>query len=211
MRSYRRVKTFRPGKVVALAGCATLLAFVLVFLLPVSSTILGEGAFIGISHAAQVQPPPPPPPGPFAVPVDIKPPSCPNPINVRGGGDFMVAILGFDTFDVRSIDPASIRLSDVNGIDFASPVPPFRSSLNDVATPFEPFTGKAFDLDCNGDGPDGLLDLALRFDKQLVLREIEDTLNRALQDREVLVISLTGNLKNGTEIFGEDVIVIITR
>lgn len=43
------------------------------------------------------------------VPIDIKPQSCPNPINVKSRGVLPVAILGTAEFDVTTIDPASIR------------------------------------------------------------------------------------------------------
>ena len=60
------------------------------------------------------------------VPVDIKPQSCPNPLNVGKKGVLPVAVLGNDDFDVTDIDPSSVRLAGV---------PPLRSSLEDVATP----------------------------------------------------------------------------
>jgi N-acetylneuraminic acid mutarotase len=60
--------------------------------------------------------------------VDIKPTSCPNPLNVTSKGVLPVAILGTEDFDVNKIDVASIRLDGVA---------PIRSSLEDVAAPPE--------------------------------------------------------------------------
>jgi len=60
------------------------------------------------------------------VAVDIKPQSCPNPLNKKGRGVLPVAILGFCGLDVADIDAASIKL---NG------VPALRSALEDVAGP----------------------------------------------------------------------------
>ena len=45
-----------------------------------------------------------------SVEVDIKPMSCPNSLNVKGGGVLPVAILGTDVFDVTTIDTTSLHL-----------------------------------------------------------------------------------------------------
>ena len=55
--------------------------------------------------------------------VDIKPGSCPNPLNVKSSGVLPVAILGTADFDVTTIDATSIRLAGVS---------PLRSSIEDV-------------------------------------------------------------------------------
>lgn len=47
--------------------------------------------------------------------IDIKPGSCPNPVNIKSKGVFPVAILGTEDFDVDTIDIASIRLAGVDG------------------------------------------------------------------------------------------------
>ncbi len=56
--------------------------------------------------------------------VDIKPQSCPNPLNVKTKGVLPVAILGTD-LDVRNIDISTLRF---NG------VAPVRSGFEDVET-----------------------------------------------------------------------------
>jgi hypothetical protein len=129
------------------------------------------------------------------VPVDIKPGSCPNPVNVRSKGVLPVAILGTADFDVTTIDPDSIQLNGVN---------PIRWALEDVATPYEPFIGKLNAFDCNEDGADGYMDLTLKFDKQ----EIVNTFGE-VEDRDVIILQLTGELEDGTLINGEDVIIVI--
>lgn len=137
--------------------------------------------------------------GALAVPVDIKPGSCPNPLNVMDRGVFPVAILGTDEFDVTTIDPASVRLEGVA---------PLRWALEDVATPFEPFLGKEDCLeDCNELGSDGIMDLTLKFKTQEIVSALGD-----VEDGECLVLRLTGNLKvefGGTPIVGEDVVLIL--
>lgn len=136
------------------------------------------------------------------VPVDIKPQSCPNPLNFGSKGVIPAAILGTNTFEVTKVDPASIRLEGVA---------PLRSSLEDVATPYVPFVGKSNSSDCTDKGSDGLLDITLKFDSQEIYSMIESTLGREVNDGETLILPLTGNLREefgGTPIKGEDVVVI---
>jgi hypothetical protein len=137
---------------------------------------------------------------PMAVPVDIKPQSCRNPFNVDKKGVMPVAILGTEEFDVTQIDPASIRLEGVA---------PLRWALEDVATPFEPYIGKEGAFACTTAGPDGYLDLTLKFDAQEIAAEVPEP-----ADGEVLLLWLTGRLKEefgGKEIVGQDVVVILRK
>ena len=134
------------------------------------------------------------------VAIDIKPASCPNPLNVGIKGILPVAIVGTEDFDVTTVDPASVRLMGVA---------PLRSSLEDVATPFEPFLGKESEFDCTEEGPDGYLDLTLKFDTQEVIEALGE-----VDDGDVIVLSLTGNLleeHGGTTIEGEDVVIILKK
>lgn len=134
---------------------------------------------------------------PEPVAIDIKPGSCPNSLNCKSKGVLPVAILGTAEFDVNEIDPATVRLAGVA---------PLRWDFEDVATPYEPFTGKQdCTIDCTEMGPDGYLDATLKFDTQ----EVIAALGEAVLDGACLVAQLTGNLREsfgGTEIVGEDVI-----
>jgi hypothetical protein len=133
-------------------------------------------------------------------PVDIRPESCPNPLNVNARGVLPVAILGTGTFDVSQVDPASVRLQGVA---------PLRWSLEDIATPFEPFTGKEDAFDCNEFGPDGYLDLGLKYKAKELVAALGE-----VSDGDVLVLHLTGNLKDefgGTPFEGEDVVWILRK
>jgi hypothetical protein len=132
---------------------------------------------------------------PHEVPVDILPGSCPNPLNVKAGGILPVAILGTATFDVTAIDPSSVLLEGVAPVNW---------DLEDVATSFEPFIGKTRKHDCTIAGPDGYFDLALKFDLQSIVAAIGPA-----EDGDVRVLSLTAELADGTELFGEDVVVIV--
>ncbi len=134
--------------------------------------------------------------------VDIKPQSCPNPLNINSKGVLPVAITGAGDFDVTWIDPESIILMGIS---------PLRWSLEDVAAPYEPFTGKEEATDCTDAGPDGLPDLTLKFNAPELLHAIE-MLYGPVIDREVLTLKLNGKLRDefgGTEFTGEDVVVIL--
>jgi len=135
--------------------------------------------------------------GAIAVPVDIKPQSCPNPLNVGDRGVLPVAILGTATFAANQVNPGTVQLESVF---------PLRSSLEDVATPFQPFIGKKNPDDCTTAGPDGFVDLSLKFDAQTVVGALG-----LVTDGEVRVLKLTGKLFNGTNIIGEDVVVMIKK
>jgi len=120
--------------------------------------------------------------------IDIKPGSCPNPFNMDAKGVLPVAVLGNRFLDVTRINPYSLRLSGV---------PALRSSFEDVAT-------RAGNEGCNDNGPDGVVDLALKFDRQQIAAALGDA-----GDRDVLTMELTGELNDGTSFRGEDVIVVI--
>ncbi|HUW19500.1 MAG TPA: hypothetical protein VMW16_09370 [Sedimentisphaerales bacterium] len=127
--------------------------------------------------------------------IDIKPGSCPNPLNLESKGVLCVAVLGSEALDVTMIDPASVRLQGV--------VAPVRSSLQDVSGP--PADGGA--CDC-GEGPDGYTDLVLKFKTQDVVAELIPD-SGELNKGDVLVLTLTAGLTNGKEIMGEDCVVLV--
>jgi hypothetical protein len=133
------------------------------------------------------------------VAVDIKPSSCPNPLNMRSRGVLPVAVLGTETLDVSEIDPASIRLLTDQGGEGISPL---RWSMEDVATPFEPYIGKEGAYDCNESGPDGYIDLTLKFDRPEVIAKLGDGSGR--QDKLFTVIGKLKEEFGGTPIIGED-------
>lgn len=126
--------------------------------------------------------------------IDIKPQSCPNSINVKSKGVLPVAILGTDDFDVSAIDPVSVRLEGIA---------PIRSSVEDVGTPFE---NPQDECDCIIDSEDGFADLTLKFDNQAIVGELGE-----VTDGEVRKLTLTGKLFDGTEIEGNDCIVVLVK
>lgn len=116
--------------------------------------------------------------------VDIKPMSCPNPLNVGDKGVLPVAILGGELFDVTEVDPASVLLEGKA---------PLRWSWEDVGGP-----------GCSG--PDGYPDLTLKFKAQ----EIVSALG-AVNDGDVVLLGLTGTLFGGAPITGSDEVWIIVK
>ncbi len=127
---------------------------------------------------------------PILVDIDIKPSSCPNPLNVRSKGVLPVAVLGSEDLDVTTIDVASIRLADVA---------PIRSELEDVAAP----VSDGEECECTTEGPDGYLDLTLKFKTQDIVQALGEVVNG-----EVLVLTITGELSDETPIEGADCILI---
>lgn len=133
----------------------------------------------------------------IAVPVDVKPAGCPNPFNLKSRGVLPVAVLGVDPeeLELSQIDPTSIQLAGV---------PALRWAWEDVATPAAP------DADCSDAGPDGFLDLTLKFESAAVAAAILEAVGEAAEG-DVVTLELTGALYEdfgSTPIAGEDVVVI---
>jgi hypothetical protein len=124
------------------------------------------------------------------VSIDIKPTSCPNPINIKDKGVLPVAVCGKADFDASQIDISTVRILGVA---------PTKNSIEDVATPFS----RAADgcNDCNTSGGDGYKDLSLKFDMQAIVTALGTH-----SDRECVKVELIGKMKDGTPIRGSDII-----
>lgn len=81
-----------------------------------------------------------------------------------------------------------------------------RWAFEDVGTPYSPCKGKSDAYACNEYGPDGYMDLSLKFDTQAFVASLGE-----VDDREVVTVPLSGYLKDGTPIQGEDVIIILAK
>ena len=130
----------------------------------------------------------------ITVSVDIKPTTCPNLVNVKSRGILPVAILGTDHFDVTRVDVATVALTGVA---------PRGSAWEDVATPRDE------NEDCIPAGPDGRVDLLLRFDTQEVIAALGE-----VEDGEEQVLELTGRLLEEygrTRIVGADGVLILKK
>lgn len=130
---------------------------------------------------------------------DIKPQSCPNPLNVNKKGLLSAAIVGSADFEVSQVDPATVRLAGVSPIHY---------SYEDVTEPFYPLTEKIYDFDCTDAGPDGHLDLTLKFRAQDVYDALQNLNNQTLRKGDAVSVPMTAVLSDGAEtiISGEDVI-----
>lgn len=130
----------------------------------------------------------------ISVDFDIKPQSCPNPLNTKSKGVLPTAILGTDDFDVAEVDAATLQLEGVA---------PLRWYLEDVSRPMDPGSEVC---ECNEDTADGYMDLTLKFDNQEMVAALG-----AVSDGDVLVLTLTGMLLDGTAIEGQDCVAIIHK
>lgn len=125
------------------------------------------------------------------VDLDVKPQSCPNPLSGPGPGILPAAILGSADLDVSAIDPTTVLLAGV---------PPLRNSLEDVAAPVADGLPVCA---CTGDGPDGYVDLTLKFDRQQVFAALGP-----VSDGDTVVLSVSGALADETLIEGQDCVVV---
>jgi hypothetical protein len=123
--------------------------------------------------------------------LDIKPESCPNPINTSSKGVLPVAILGTADFDVTEIDISTLLLAGVA---------PIRSSIEDVASPL--VDGE--ECECTTEGPDGLLDLTLKFMTQEIIHAMGSVAND-----EFRTLTITGTLLDGTPFEASDCVRIV--
>ena len=121
---------------------------------------------------------------------DIKPGSCPNPLNLKSKGVLPVAILGTADFDVTTIDVTTITLSH-NGSNGS--VSPIRYALEDVATPFDPVDDEC----CHDLDGDGFMDLTLKFDTQELIGALD--LNECAG--ETISLTITANIDGSDDWF----------
>lgn len=136
--------------------------------------------------------------------LDIKPGSCPNPLNVGSQGVLPVALLGTDEFDVSLVDLSTVRLSradDVGGSVRPNEGPPGpHSKIEDVGTPFD-----ANLCDCHELEGDGIDDLAMKFptpDLAIALELYE------MEPGTVVELVVTGSLTDGVMFAASDCVVI---
>ena len=127
--------------------------------------------------------------------LDIHPTSCPNPLSLKAKGVLPVSINGSDSFDVSEIDVSTITLEGVS---------PVLSSIEDVSTFFEVNLEEPLDpYSCTTLEADGYDDLTLKFD-YVELRAVLGELERG----DVLVLEIKGELNDGTEFTGQDIVIV---
>jgi hypothetical protein len=129
------------------------------------------------------------------VSIDIHPGSCPNPLETKRNGVVPVSISGSETFDVNEINVASITLEGVS---------PILSAIEDVSTPYFIEDMENLDeYDCHTLTEDGYEDLSLKFRSQEILSALGD-----VETGDVIYLTLTGELNDGTPFSGGDVMII---
>lgn len=128
---------------------------------------------------------------PVEVTFDLRPGSCRNPFNRKSRGIVPAVVLGSDGLDVRDIDLESLRIEGC--------VSPVRFQFDDIASADTSLVHR-----CSETAQDGIEDLYIK----LSAVDIEATLGITAMGNEV-PLHLTGRLKDGTPIIGEDALVIV--
>lgn len=141
------------------------------------------------------------------VTLDIKPGSCPNPVNPGSRGVVPMALVGSDSFDVADVDVDSLSLSRSDGIGGSvAPLmgPPGPGiDVDDVATPFggEPCA-------CHELAGDGVDDLVLKFSTPQLVAMLELDSPKA---PSMVALVLRGVLRDGTEFETSDCVLLRQR
>ena len=137
------------------------------------------------------------PSDPLVLELDIKPGSCPNPINTGAGGVVPVSVLGTASFDVALVNLATVRLGRVDGTG-GTIAPTGTIAYEDTGTPF------ADDgCDCHAATGDGITDLSLKFAKPALVATL---LLESEPPSSYLPLQLTGELIDGTPFVAYDCI-----
>ncbi len=137
--------------------------------------------------------------------LDIRPGSCPNPLDSMSQGKLPVALLGAMNFDVSQVDLSTLLLARADGVGgFVEPVsePPEPGfSHEDIGTPFE---GQL--CDCHSAGGDGIMDLSMQFSTADVVASLMPT---DVQVGEAVRLTLSGALLDGTAFSATDCIIMV--
>jgi hypothetical protein len=141
------------------------------------------------------------------VPVDIKPGSCTNPVNIKSNGVLPICILGGDPgvggLDVATIDlkqPVTLKAT-VKGQEYSLGIAPFKKPvIDDVTSPPTEET-------CDEEIPDGFKDLLVRFKVKALVQDLTDQ-GAVLTNGEVVILTIGASLIDETTIEGSDSIVI---
>jgi hypothetical protein len=143
--------------------------------------------------------------------LDIKPGSCPNPMNVKnnGKGKLPVALMGTENFDVGLVDWATLTLARADGVGASvmpleGPPGP-HTVVEDVGSPFD---GELCECEEHDGQGDGLLDLSMKFSRPELIDvlELDD-----LGSGDTIELVLSGALLDGTPFEASDCIVIVPR
>jgi hypothetical protein len=154
--------------------------------------------------------------------IDIKPGSCPNPLNTKSRGVLPVAIIGFPHFDVTTVDPTTVTLEGTDPLEAISPLKwevldstqPYGGAPEDCFDCFDADDPANFNCDTDGDGlndaycGDGIPDLVFYFPTPEVA-QISDIASAGYED--CIVLTLRGKTHNGAPIKGADSVIIRSK
>jgi len=130
--------------------------------------------------------------------LDIKPTSCPNPIELNGGGPnavVSIALLGTALNDVAQVMPGTLQLWREDCT--LGPIGPTSTNFEDVAAPSPQTTA----CECTTVGPDGYMDLRLAFSKRAIINQLGLA---NVQPGTMVPLVLTGRLANGCQFRATD-------
>jgi len=135
--------------------------------------------------------------GPTRLSLDIKPGSCPNPLNTntRSKGRLPMAILGTEDFDVSDIDPDSISIA-------GTVLPQKTPSIEDESAPVD-----GDECACQV-STDGINDLVVHFSRREIITALAlDT----MEPGTVVPITVEGTLLDGTPFEATDCVTLVPR
>jgi len=143
-------------------------------------------------------------PEPLEATLDIRPGSCPNPLNVRSRGSVKMAVLGDVAFDVTEIDVDSLALTRADGVgESVYPVTKRGGRTAVVADRSTALSGSP--CSCQEGGVDGIDDLVLRFSVRQMVRSFELDL---VPRNTSVVLTLEGDLLDGRTFTASDCVVV---
>jgi hypothetical protein len=121
--------------------------------------------------------------------LDIKPTSCPNPLNYGfGGANVPMAILGCEGFDVRNIDVSSILVEGT--------IEPLKWGYEDVTRPIDE---RDDPCDCTTEGPDGYTDLTFKVSREELIIVLEAKYGE-LENGDIVEVTVTADYCPGTSV-----------
>lgn len=156
------------------------------------------------------------------VALDVKPGSCPNPLNVRskGNGHGTKIVVTPENEEVNHANPDAFLYCvrgpvlpvailgtdefDVMDIDpytvTLEGIPAMRWNYEDVATPVG---DDAMDCECNEFAWDGFIDMTLKFDRDVLIETLGE-----VHDGEEIALTISGYLYDGSAFEGTDCVTI---
>ena len=137
--------------------------------------------------------------GELELPFDIKPRKCPNTVMRGTNASVWAALLGSEDFDITQVRMAGLLLSRADGL--GDSLAPKNLKFKDEGTPFE---GEL--CDCHAAGRDQITDLRMKFKTDAME---EAFLLNDLPSGSTIELIVTGQLNDGTLIFGRDCILLL--